>query len=69
MPDEKLEQSIAPNDQPLGPTDSEDDTEGHSMLAYEQARSHARDRAREAQDWERKEALRKQAHGRKPERR
>ena len=69
MPDDKLGESIAPEPRELAPTDAEDDTEGHSMLAYEQARAHARDRAGEAQDWARKEALRKQAHERKPERR
>jgi hypothetical protein len=67
MADEQRK-SVPMDEQPEpGPTDTEDDTEGHSMLAYEQARNHARDRAREAQEWARQEALRKQA--RKPERR
>ena len=51
------------------PEPDESDVEGHSMLLYEQARTHARDRSREVDDWARKEALRREAHDRKPERR
>ena len=72
MPEENRDETIAPEaGQPgVGPTDSEGtDVEGHSMLLYEQARGHARDRSREADEWSRKEALRRQANERKPERR
>lgn len=72
MADENRDETIEPEGgQPApGPTDSDEaDVEGHSMLLYEQARSHARDRSREADDWARREALRRQAKERKPERR
>ncbi len=72
MPEENRDETITPDaGQPgLGPTDSEGtDVEGHSMLLYEQARGHARDRSREADEWARKEALRRQANERRPERR
>jgi hypothetical protein len=64
--EERREPGVDPERTPTA--DPEEDTEGHSMLAFEQARNIAHDRAREAQDWARKEALRKQAE-RKPERR
>jgi hypothetical protein len=50
-----------PNDQPTIPAD-EDDTSGHS-LGDDYARQHASERAREADAWASREALRKQAKG------
>jgi len=47
-----------PKDQPANPTD-EDDTSGHSF-GDEYARQHADRKAREADTWAMKEALRKQ---------
>ena len=38
-----------------------DDTSGHNMGTYEYARQHANQKAREADAWASKEALRKQA--------
>ena len=72
MPDENHDATIEPEGRKPAPDpkDSDEaDVEGHSMLLYEQARSHARDRSREADEWARKEALRKQATERMPERR
>ena len=62
--DQRLDEPVAQTPEP-----DESDVEGHSMLLYEQARNHARDRGREVDDWARKEFLRKEAHDRKPERR
>ena len=72
MGDENVEEQIQPEAGApgMGPTDADDaEVEGHSMLLYEQMRGQTRDRSRETDEWARKEALRKQAHERKPERR
>lgn len=51
---------VEPED-PAAPPASEDDTSGHSMATFEYARQHAAQKAREADAWATKEALRKQA--------
>ena len=43
------------------PEPDEDDTSGHNAGTYEYARQHASQKAREADVWASKEALRKQA--------
>ncbi|MEA2536112.1 MAG: hypothetical protein QOF11_346 [Chloroflexota bacterium] len=52
-------------DEPRGPEaetpETEDDTSGHSMGTYEYARQHASEKAREADAYAAKQALRKQA--------
>jgi hypothetical protein len=50
---------VEPEDPAAAPT-PEDDTSGHSMT-YEYARQHATQKAREADDWAAREAVRKQA--------
>ena len=50
---------VEPED-PAAPA-GEDDTSGHSMATFEYARQHATQKAREADSWATKEALRKQA--------
>ncbi len=45
---------------PAAPPTTEDDTSGHSMT-YEYARQHANQKARDADAWAAKEAVRKQA--------
>lgn len=56
---------MADQDEPRGPEpetpEPEDDTTGHSMGTYEYARQHASQKAREADAYASKEALRKQA--------
>ncbi|MGZ8502546.1 MAG: hypothetical protein ACXWW6_06800 [Candidatus Limnocylindrales bacterium] len=58
---------MAEQDEPRGPEpetpEPEDDTSGHSMGTYEYARQHASQKAREADAYASKEALRKQARG------
>lgn len=56
---------MADQDEPRVPEpetpEPEDDTAGHSMGTYEYARQHASQKAREADAYASKEALRKQA--------
>ena len=46
---------------PTASPETEDDTSGHNMGTYEYARQHANQKAREADAYASKEALRKQA--------
>ncbi|HSS34969.1 MAG TPA: hypothetical protein VLR93_01750 [Patescibacteria group bacterium] len=48
-------------EEPTATPEPEDDTAGHNMGTYEYARQHANQKAREADAWASKEALRKQA--------
>jgi hypothetical protein len=50
---------VEPED-PAAPPTAEDDTSAHSMT-YEYARQHAAEKARDADAWAAKEAVRKQA--------
>jgi hypothetical protein len=56
---------MADQDEPRKPEpetpESDDDTSGHSMGTFEYARQHANQKAREADAYATKEALRKQA--------
>ena len=52
-----------------GTTETDTDTEGHSLLGAEYGRQVARERNREADDWARHEALGKAAHAAQPTRR
>lgn len=48
-------------EEPTASPETEDDTSGHNMGTYEYARQHVNQKAREADAWASKEALRKQA--------
>jgi hypothetical protein len=58
---DKDEPRQAKPDDPAAAPETEDDTSGHNMGTYEYARQHANQKAREAEAYASKEALRKQA--------
>jgi len=58
---EQDEPRQAEPDDPTPAPEPEDDTSGHNMGTYEYARQHANQKAREADAYASKEALRKQA--------
>lgn len=58
---EQHEPPQAEPEEPITPEPAEDDTSGHNAGTYEYARQHASQKAREADAWASKEALRKQA--------
>ena len=60
MADQDEPRQVKP-DEPTASPETEDDTSGHNMGTYEYARQHANQKAREAEAYASKEALRKQA--------
>ncbi len=60
MADQDEPRPAGPDDPTTSP-ETDDDTSGHNMGTYEYARQHANQKAREADAYASKEALRKQA--------
>ena len=60
MAEQDKPRQAKPEDPPV-PAEPDDDTEGHNAGTYEYASQHANQKAREADAWASKEALRKQA--------